>query len=298
MGAKTALFAWDVFFRTVTTRPNIVSGVFLFAFVNGISEVVFRSIESNGVAGALAGTFGISVIVYVGLGLALLSLSKDAEKSVPFKDGKLLWIPVALVLIPNPYLSWFAITSLALYERHHSECGTQRRRGATLMLGLTIPMFWGKIVFALFSSWILKGDALLVSTITQSATVGNMVALPHQTGYLLIAPACSSFANISLAVLCWLIFTEYSGRPRRPEDYVTCISACVNVVIVNVARISTIGLRPDLYGLLHGPVGATTASWLTAIVVLATCYYGVKRESVVGSSANYLVHSRNDPTST
>ncbi len=276
----------------IVTRPNIVSGVFLFAFLNGVSETVFRSINASGVVDAAAGTFGISVIVFVGLTLAMQNLSLDSDCPIKSRDLKLLLVPIGLVLMPSPYFSWIAISLLALVERKRSTFGSPRRRGAALMFGITIPMFWGKIVFAVFSSWILRGDALLVSVVTRSSSVGNVVSLPHQNGLLVIAPACSSFANLSLAVLCWLMFTEYSGRPRALEDYVTCFCACLNVIIVNIARISMIGLRPDLYDMLHGPVGATVASWLTAIVVLATCFYGVKRESIVGRGNDHHVPSR------
>ena len=273
-------------------RPNIVSGVFLFATLNGISETVYRSIQVSGFWDAVAGTFGISIIVFACVVMALQNLSRDPDRSVTSRDLWFLLVPVCLVAIPHPSFSWLAITLLALYEYKHSVFGTPRRRGAALMFGLTIPMFWGKIVFALFSSWILKGDALLVSMVTHSANVGNVVSLPHQNGFLWVAPACSSFSNISLAMLCWLMFTEYAGRPRSAEDYVTCFFASVNVVMVNVARISLIAVRPDLYDQLHGPLGATIASWLTAITVLATCAYGVKREPVMGRSPHNRVPSR------
>ena len=274
------------------SRPEIVSGVFLFAFLNGMSESVFRSVSVSGFWDAFAGTFGISILVFACVVLVLQNLGEVSDDQALPQDVWFLLIPVFLSALPHPAFSWFAITLLAWFERRRSILGTARCRASVLMFGLTIPMFWGKILFGLFSSWILKGDALLVSLVTRSANVGNVVALPHQDGFLWVAPACSSFSNISLAMLCWLMFTEYAGRPRSIEDYVTCFFACLNVVLVNVARISLIALRPDLYPQLHGPLGATAASWLTAITVLATCMYGVKREPVMDRGPGDRVPSR------
>ena len=271
-------------------RQNYISGVYFFAFMNGVSEIVYRSIHSNGLAGAIGGTFGLSVIVYVCFFLIIQSIMVECDDRLTSLDIKVLAGVVCLALVPNPYLSWIGITLLAFYERRTSEIGSARRRSANLMFGMTVPMFWGKIVFALLGSWILRGDALLVSLIARSASVGNVVTLPQAAGYLWIAPACSSFANVSLAVLCWVMFTEYSGRLRSADDYVACFFACVNVVLVNVARIGMIALRPDLFEVVHGPIGATIASWLTAIVILATLYFGVKRDAVPRDHPDRSVH--------
>ena len=51
------------------------------------------------------------------------------------------------------------------------------------------------------------------------------------------------------------------------------------MVAINVTRMSLIALNPDQYDLIHGDVGATTASMLSTAATLAICYFGTRHEA-------------------
>ncbi len=118
-----------------------------------------------------------------------------------------------------------------------------------------------------------------MSFVTGSDSQGNVIFLKSGTGVLWIADACSSFQNISLAILCWVMFMAYRGRPERTlNDYWVCVLACLNVVVINVARISIIALRPEYYETVHGPYGAAVVGYISTFVVILICATGIKRE--------------------
>jgi multisubunit Na+/H+ antiporter MnhG subunit len=261
------------------TRSEAIAAVFAICFLNGIVTKVQSYISAYGVEPALAGLFGISALVLICGYLAMANILHSEKRALTRADILVFTLAVAANLIATPVISWILLTALATreYLRHGQD--RNMRRGAALMIGLTMPMFWGRLVFALASSTILKADAFLVSLMTSSQQSGNVVALSNGAGYIWIADACSSFGNISLAMLCWLMFMEYRGRRERTvNDYFVCIFACINIVIVNVTRIALIVKRPDLYELVHGPYGATIAGYISTLLVLVVCSSGIKRE--------------------
>jgi exosortase/archaeosortase family protein len=246
-----------------------------------VTGKVYLSISVNGLSAAATSLFGISALVIICVYLVFTNLAQ-ADKNRPFQrdDIPFLTLIIAANLIPTSVVSWLCLTALGAREYYLAGNDRISRRAAALMLGSTMAMFWGRLVFTLASNFILKGDAILVSIITGSARVGNVVYLPNDAGFLWIADPCSSFQNISLAILCWLMFTEYANRPRTTNDYWVCFLACVNVVIINVTRIAILARRPDLFEFVHGPYGAAIAGYLSTIIVLVICATGIKREQV------------------
>ena len=102
---------------------------------------------------------------------------------------------------------------------------------------------------------------------------------PMDRVYLMIAQGCSSFHNISLAILGWVTATQFVGtNAALSAQLCWCLLACASVLTVNVIRISLIGLHPEYYDLLHGPVGAGFANWMSFGLIAGICYFGVRRD--------------------
>ncbi|MEA3535446.1 hypothetical protein [Rhizobium sp. CC-YZS058] len=260
-------------------RSEAISAVFFLCFMNGVATRASAYVHEFGLSPAFMSLFGISALVLIAFYLALRNVLAATPQPLTRSDLIIFSAILALNLIATPIISWLSLTFVAAREYLRSNQDPLLKRGAALMIGATVPMFWGRLVFSLASSVILKADATLVSLVTGTARTGNVVALPNGGGFLWIADACSSFGNISLAMLCWLMFMEYRGRRERtPADYITCFYACLNVVVINITRISIIAVRPDLYNLVHGPWGAMVAGYLTTFVVILICSSGIKRE--------------------
>lgn len=259
-------------------RSECLAAAFLVCFLNGTVGKVQLAIQASDVSTAAMGLFGISAIVIICVYLAFSSLLQADERPLRSGDLPIFAGAILLNLVPSSPVSWICLGVLAVRELLIAGNDRLTRRGAVLMLGASVPLFWGRILFSMASNQILKVDAFLVAKMTGANVEGNVVFFPDQSGFIWIADPCSSFQNISLAMLCWLMFTQYSGRERTGHDYLVCLLACFNVVLINVTRISIIALRPDLYETVHGPIGATVVGYLSTIVVLATCASGIKRE--------------------
>ena len=111
---------------------------------------------------------------------------------------------LGLVILPIFILSWLAVTGLSLYILLFANDSSTRRRGALIMLALTVPMLWGRLLFQLFDRPLLEIDAMLAASLLGTDRVGNMVGLVDGSGYMVILPACSSLHQhvARISVLC------------------------------------------------------------------------------------------------
>jgi hypothetical protein len=268
------------------SRNELFALLFAVTCANGLVAKVLDAVRQLGWTDAVIGTFGISAVVWFAClsGLALVLRSEEASTERRDAVGGFDWIVAAAVLglaaVPFGALSWSAQAGLAAYVIWVSAFGSARCRGAWIMLAVTVPMCWSRLLFAVLSRWILEADAVLVSTVIGSERSGNTVQFTDGSDFFQIFPACSSLANMSLAILCWVTLAKVTRHRTVPIDVVWCGLACASVVAVNVARISLIGLHRDAFELIHGPVGASIAAWTALALMIGISLWGVRRDLV------------------
>ena len=251
----------------------------LLCIINGVAGKAADGIESAGVVSSLVTTFGVSAIVWLALWLGILLLL-DAE-SRPWSKIDVLttFVAIAACVLPWGIASWFGLTLISLRLINTTVARSTAHRAGWVLFGACVPLLWSKIIFSLFSTSILKFDAFLVSEALRTARDGNMVSLPNGTGYLRIAAACSSFANISLVIPLWTTLTQYKNLEYRWQRLIWPGSAVAAIVLINVTRISLIGMFPDYYHIIHGDVGQFIVNILLVVVTFYLCLKGVQIEA-------------------
>jgi len=265
-GALAAPFSSNI--GQAVRRGEFFAGLFILGFSNGIFERITCAIEKGTIGNAILGTFGISVLVWVACFIAVSLLLRQPPEPVTRNDLILAVAVIAAVLVPSAKASWIALTGLGFYGLRCFEAGAPARRAAFVILAVTVPMFWSRLVFAMLSDLILQADAILVSLIIGTQRVGNTVGFADNSGYLFILPACSSLADVSLAVLGWALFTQGLTRRSSLKDVWWCLAACFAVIVINVTRIALIGLHPEHFELIHGAIGADVASVLALVAIV------------------------------
>ncbi len=228
-------------------RGAFFAGLFILGFSNGIFERVTEAIAQDTVGSAILDTFGISVLIWSACFIAISLLLRHPPERVTRTDLILGMAIAAAALFPLAKASWLALTGLGLYGLRRFEAGVPARRAAFIILAVTVPMFWSRMVFSLLSEPILQGDAILVSWITGTGRFGNTVGFADNSGYLFIAPACSSLANVALAVLGWALFTQTFALRPSLNDIWLCLAACFAVIVNNVIPIPLIGPHPQFF---------------------------------------------------
>ncbi|MCB8818943.1 hypothetical protein [Microvirga rosea] len=262
--------------KVPVSRGEMIVGLVVVGFVNGISEKIAAALHEGGTVVALLNTFNISAIVWVALVLSIRFVLRSPAQPLRRYDWWVATLAAIAFLMPSIQLSWLALSGLAIYVIMTSPDAKFLNRGAWILLALTVPMFWSKLLFALMSDTLLQGDAALVGWFLGTPRVGNAIEFADGSGYLWIAPGCSSLANVSLAILCWITVTKTIGYPASRRDLFWVFAACLSVIGINVTRISLIGFYPQYFDILHGPIGATVASWLILGATLGICLLGTR----------------------
>lgn len=259
------------------SRPELVALLLVVGIANALMPNIVNGIAADGIVFATLNTFEISAVVWLAVFVTVKYALLGEKRPITLLDRGLAIAFIFSCLLPIGPVMWLLLTAFALKLITGSKRDDFLHRAGWVCFALTVPMFWSKRLFNMFSEFFLAIDAELVSSITQTERISNLVPIPGGTGYLQIAAPCSSMANVSLALLCWILFTQTGGVRWKPRNVLWCGLACLSVVAVNVTRISLIGFYPNQYELLHGPIGSTVVSWTTVLVVLAVCFYGVGR---------------------
>lgn len=234
---------------------------------------------------ALSNTFGISAIVWYGVYCGMQSLSRIDENGNNKIDRAVVLATLASCLLPLGPAMWVGVSALSGYLLFTAPSRqNEQARAGWIFLAISIPMFWSKNLFIIFSEFFLKIDAILVSSITLTERTGNIVAMPGGDGYLQIAAACSSMANISLAILCWVIFTQTANITWRPTNFLWVGLMCLSVTAINITRITLIGYFPHYYEVLHGPLGSTVAGYLYIAAMMFVCYLKLRADRAAAVS--------------
>jgi hypothetical protein len=260
-------------------RSELFAGLYIIGCANGLVSRMIQSVHRVGWADAAVGTFDVSVIVLVACFIGISLVSPEHEDETRIADLAVAFILLLMMVLPIGALSWFAVTMLALYHLVLCRPNETERRGAIILLAVTVPMLWSRLVFDLFANFILGIDAALVGWMLSSHRAGNMVEFADHSGTLAIFPSCSSLANVSLAVLCWVTVSEYVKHQRRFRDFLWCLLACCSVVAVNVLRISVMGLSAAHYLALHSPIAESILSALIVALILVISLLGVRHDA-------------------
>jgi hypothetical protein len=257
-------------------RDQFFAGLFILGCANGLMGRILLAFDSDGWIGVLGGN--ISVIVWFACFAGVSLMLREHKEELRSADLAVGAVFIILVMLPIFALSWVAVTGLSLYILLFAKGGSERRRGALILLALTVPMLWGSWLFRFFMTPLLEFDAALTAWILGTERVGNMFAFADGSGQVVVLPACSSFANVSLAFLCWVTVTQWVKHPWSSKDIFWSLLACASVIAVNVIRISLMGLSPWHHNLIHNEWGNMVANFIILGLTVAFSVAGARRE--------------------
>jgi hypothetical protein len=264
--------------RSSIDRNEFFAGLFFLGSVNGIAAKAIAAVHRVGWLDAVIGTFDVSAIVLIACASGLwLTMCGGRQSVTPF-DLVISVVVLALIALPIGGLSWIAVSGLALYILLFTDADPPMRRGALILLAATMPMLWSRLLFQFFANFILEIDASLIGLLLGTERTGNMIRFANDGGYLVILQGCSSLANMSLAFLCWITVSECLGHRRALSDLWWCFLACGSVLVINVGRMSVMGISLQHYEAIHNPIGEAVTNAMILIVMLGWSFLGVRRE--------------------
>lgn len=258
-------------------RNDFFAVLYILGCANGLLGRVIQSLQFSDWEGALTGADINAIMLLACFAGISLVFDKSNERLLP-RDLGVALIFLILVSLPIFPLSWVAVTILSLYILVFANSNPERVRGALILLAMTAPMLWSRLLFQIFAKPILDVDATLVSLLLGTHRTGNMVGFLDGSGYMIVLPACSSLANMSLALLCWVTITQWVGHRWTARDLFWAALACASVITVNVTRISLMGLNHHNYKMIHSSWGDMVTNSTMLALMVAVTVLGARRE--------------------
>jgi hypothetical protein len=183
-----------------------------------------------------------------------------------------------LVFLPSNRVIWVAGTGIAIYL-WLTDTGDPKLRAAGIVLAaLSVQELWGKVFFNLLASHLLRAEAAAVGTMLEVARPGtvwqdNAIMGPDGHGVVIIS-GCSSFHNVSLALLCWVTISRLRSQTWQVRDFAIGSAIAITMILFNVTRILLMAWNFELYDYWHNGIGAEIFAIGASVTILLMSLYG------------------------
>jgi hypothetical protein len=263
--------------RRSMPRDEFFAGLYILGCANGLVGRAIYTFNLEGWYGAVTGV-ELNVIVLAACFAGVYLVTRNNRDQIRILDLVVAAVFLLLVILPIYAVSWVAVTGLSLYILLFANDGPERRRGALILLALTVPMLWSRLVFQFFAKPLLELDATMVAWLLGTERIGNLVRFGDNSGYMLITPACASFGNITFAFLTWVTVSQWANHRWARIDLLWSFLACASVVAINVTRIAITGLSYGHYETIHNQWGEMVLSTVFLILIVGFSVIGARRE--------------------
>jgi exosortase/archaeosortase family protein len=261
------------------TRSVLFLWVGAAAVANGFAGVAIRTWTERGAAYALFSLLGIGAVAWIAAAAALALLARDRDDAAPNRgDWAIAGAVTLATLAPAAPASSVALTCLALYLIATSPRRSALSRSGMVWLALTGTLLWGRVLLALLSRPLLDIDAWLVGTAFGSRQSGNLISFVDGSGRIVVAPGCSSWQGLSIALLFWATVNQWFAVRFDRRALLTLLLALVATVAVNVLRIGAMIEFPRHLAEIHHGWGWHLAVWASLLLIGIICFAGARRE--------------------
>jgi hypothetical protein len=182
-----------------------------------------------------------------------------------------------LVFLPTNRMVWVAGAGTGVYLWLFSAGDPKLRSAGIVLVALSVQEFWGRVFFGLVAYPLLHAETAVIGTIMEATRAGtiwqdNLITGPSGYG-IVIYSACSSFHNLSLAMLCWVTVTRLQHQNWQLRDYVSGAMVGGAMILLNFARLYLMALDGDLYQYFHDGMGAEVFAVVASLTILLLSLY-------------------------
>lgn len=257
------------------SRGAAFAGAGVLAALNAQADQIISTLTWQPPVVAAINMAGVSVVIWAAMAAAWKMGGEDEGEIRGALDYAVLGIVLLLSFVPLSYAAQGGLILCACYLLVTAGRSDGARRSAIVLLALTGPLIWGRLILHLFEVPILSFDARLVGATIGSHAFGNVVPFPDGNGQFVIAEPCSSVHNMSLAIVLWTT-AAMLFRIRIDGRYILVGAAMVAVMYgLNLVRLSTIGLFRQYFDFLHVGWGAVMFGYAGLIAAALLAGLGV-----------------------
>lgn len=204
----------------------------------------------------------------------------DRSKTASDRDWVAALGLCLMVFIPARQLIWVAATAIGVYLLLTAARDHKLRSAAIVLLALSLQELWAHQLFELFASPLLRAETAIVGMMLQTVQTGtdwhDNIIMGRHWG-IVVYPYCSSFHNLSLALLCWVTISSLAYDIWRGRDFVVAGVIGFTMISMNMIRLFMMSLNEDLYHYWHDGTGNQIFAVVASVVVLLVSLFAVRR---------------------
>ena len=243
----------------------------------------------NQLFGMIKATPGVSLETLLNVGIFqylawyvifYLLCSSDATPAARPRDFVVTATLCLAVFARTNSMVWAAATGIAIYLWFFSAGDRKLRAAGVVLAALSMQELWGHLFFDFMAIHLLRAETAVVGTLLETARPGtvwqdNIITGPNGYGVVILGP-CSSFHNLSLAMLCWVTITSWRHQDWQPRDFAIGAVVGGTMILFNIARICLMAWDIDLYHYWHDGPGAEIYAIGASLTVFLMSLYGSK----------------------
>jgi hypothetical protein len=243
---------------------------------------VLAGIPSSSIATFASNLGTIGVFQYMAwYAVFRLLAESDRDRPAEKRDFAVAIALCLLVFLPTDRMIWVAADCLAIYLWVFHGGAVKLRSAATVLVALSVQAFWGHVFFHLVAYDLLRAETAVVGTLLSATTSGiawqdNVISSDDGFG-IAIYTGCSSFFNLSLAMLCWITLTKLQRPFWQRSDFIVGAVVGGTMILLNLARLYVMALNFDLYHYWHDGTGADIFAIAASLMILVISLYGTNR---------------------
>jgi hypothetical protein len=233
--------------------------------------------------GFLASLLAQNDIYWLACAVAIyrLSLADRTARADRFDCALALALGAAILLsslLPYRFGIGSLATIVAFYLLTFNRGDPNLKAAGSVLLAISLQLVWGPILFRLFTPELLKIDAGLVGFILmllRPDIVSNGTTFFSPDGHAVsLVAGCSSFTNVSTAVLACAAVAMLRRTEWIRRDLLTIAIAGAAMILINSARICLFAWALDYHAFWHDGAGAQILAIAQTLVVLAIAWWG------------------------
>lgn len=210
-----------------------------------------------------------------------LLLASDRAPAAHPRDFLVVAALCLPVFLPTSKTVWIAATGIAIYLSLFNAGDLKLRAAGIVLAALAVQELWGHILFNLITMPLLRAETAVVGMLMEAIRPGtawhdNMVSAPSGFGIVIIN-SCSSFHNLSLALLCWVTISRMWHLTWRGRDFMFGAVIGVTMILFNVTRICLMSWDPAFYHYWHDGLGAEIFAIGASMTILLLSLCGARR---------------------
>jgi hypothetical protein len=261
-------------------RRDIFIWAAVILFSNQLLGVI-KEVPTTSLEAFISDLFAIGIFQYLAWYVIFRTLAaSDLAAPARLQDFLVTAGLCLIVFLPTTRMIWVAATGIAVYMCLWNGGDPKLRTAGIVLAALSVQELWGHLFFNLVTFPLLRAETSVVGTILEAARPGtvwqdNVITGPNGFGIVIIAN-CSSFHNLSLAMLCWVTVSRLWREDWRLRDFVIGSAIGITMILFNVARLCLMGWNIDLYHYWHDGIGAEIFAIGASLTILFMSLYGAR----------------------